>query len=216
MSSAVHQRRPLRQRFAIGLLAAELLTACITWLAAWYFLESIVVTGPVLTIVGLTFAVVVRPLGWWMPLLLGLSAPMVCALGAFTIAIFHLSPEEARGPVIIILTIYLLAFVPAALVAMSQILQSPIHPRVASDAAWRYSMKSLLGLMTVAAVLITLTTAAAKSLPDFPIVFGAFGSTAIVLAGVVAWRFFIQRRRLLHSASAPRPLAAHEWLNAKV
>jgi hypothetical protein len=216
MVSATSQRRSSRQKFAIGLLAAQLLTACIAWLIAWFWLETIVGTGPLLTVIGLALALVVRPFGFWMPLLVGLSGPIVCAVGAFTIALFRLSPGEAQRPILIILTIYLLVAVPAAAVALSQILQLPNHPRVGVDAAWRYSMKALLGMMTAAAILTALATATVKTIPDFPIVFGAFGSTAFVLASVVAWRFFIQRRRILNPTMTPRPLNVREWFDAKV
>jgi hypothetical protein len=192
--TVVLQKRTLRQKLAAILLATQLVIACIAWVLAWYFLESIVATGPILTVIGFAFTMAVRPLNLWAPLLVGLSAPMVCALGAFGIAIFHLSPEEARLPILSILTIYVLVVLHSAAISGVQILQRPNHVSFCPRSAWRYSMKSLLGMMTAVAVLTALATAAFQSVPDFPIVFGAYSFATTSLACIVVWRFSVQRR----------------------
>jgi hypothetical protein len=194
MMTVVLQQRSLRQKCAIILLATQLVMACIAWLAAWYLLESIVATGPILTVIGFAFAMAVRPLNLWVPLLVGLSAPVVCALGAFSIAVFHLGPQEARLPILIILATYLLVALPAAAIAAAQVLQWPNHLSSRPKSTWRYSMKSLLGMMTVVAVLTVLATAVFRSIPDFPIVFGAYSFATTLLACIVLWRFLLQRR----------------------
>jgi len=193
MTVGLQQRSP-RQRWAIILLATQLLVACIAWLAAWYFLETIVATGPILTIIGFAFTIAVRPRNLWAPLLVGLSAPVVCALGAFTIAAFRLNPGEARLPILIMLAIYLLVVLPAAAIAIVRILQWPDPPSPRPQPSWRYSMKSLLGMMTVVAVLTVLATAVFRSIPDFPIVFGAYSFATISLVCIVVWRFLVERR----------------------
>jgi ClpX C4-type zinc finger len=215
MESAVLQRRSLRQKSAIVLLTAQLLVACIAWLAAWYELESIVGTGPLLTIIGLALAIVVRPLGSWTPVLVGLSAPVVCATGAFAIAIFRLGPGEAQYPILFLLTIYLLVTAPAAIVAFTQILHWPIHPRVSKRTVWRFSMKSLLIAMTGIAMLTVAITAAVKSLPDFPVVFATYGAVAFVLAGLIVWRFSTHRQQILNSTTGPQPLMLRELFDRK-
>ena len=195
VTTAVLQQRSFRQKCAIALLTMQLVMACITWLAAWYLLESILATGPLLMVIGFVFAMVVGPLDLWIPLLVGLSAPVVCAVGAFTIAAFRLNPKEAQLPILIILAIYLCVFLPAAAVAVVQILPWPNQQSSRPEPTWRYSMKSLLGAMTAVAVLTVLATAAFQSRPDFPIVFGAYGFATTALACFVVWRFFVQRRR---------------------
>jgi hypothetical protein len=191
--------RPRRQVLAIVLFIAQLLVAIAGLIASWFNVESILATGPLLVVVGLSLAVAVRPLGTWTPLLFGLSGPLISALVAFIIAAFRLGPPDAVWPVITIFAIYLIVLAALATFAIGQIRQWP-H-RSSQLRVWRYSIKSLLGLMTIVAILTAVLASVAKAFYYFPVAFAAFGSVAIVLAGVVVWRFAIQRRRMPHPST---------------
>ena len=193
--------KPRRQILAIALFIAQLLTALAALVASWLNVESILVTCPLLVAVGFALAVAVRPLGTWTPLMLGLSGPLVSAFIAFMIAAFRLEPRDAEWPVLGIFAVYLVAIVPISIVASDQIHQW--HDRLSQPRAWRYSIRSLLGLMTVVAILTAALASFIKTMYNFPVAFAAFGSAAIVLAGVVVWRFLIQRRRMPHPSRRP-------------
>jgi hypothetical protein len=185
-----------RQRTAKALLSAQLLAATGAWIANWVQTETIVVSGPLLTIIGLAMATVTRPWFSWVALFVGLSAPAVCALGAFIIAVFQLGPSEANYPVMALLSIYLLCLVPTATYVFTRILSQPPNPANPSRKGWRYSLKTLLVLMTVVAVFtVVLTSIFELLIHDFPINFALFGSVAIASSIAVAWRFVAERRR---------------------
>jgi hypothetical protein len=210
---ATFRIRPSRQIWAIVLLAMQCVAAIAAWVAARFTVESIVVTGPLLTIIGLALAVAVRRIDVWMPLLFGLSAPVLSALGALIIAVFHLGPDAAQRPILAILSVYLICLVPVAMVVFYQILQWPVYPFVGAPRAWRYSLKALLVLMTAVCVLTALLAGIAKSISrDFPLAFGAFGSVTIVLVGLVARQFYVCRRRMHEPLTTARPVAIDEWL----
>src|SRR4051794_13123356 len=147
MIPAGYKARPRRQNLATGLFVVQLSLAFIALVVCWFNVESIIVTGPLLVLVGLALAVAVRPLGTWTPLFLGLSGPLVSALIAFLIAAFRLQPQQAEWPVFTIFAIYLVLIVPISVVTFGQI--RAWDARLSRSRAWRYSIRSLLGLMTV-------------------------------------------------------------------
>ena len=179
---------------AIGLWAAQVLTAVAMSIAVWVDVESIVFTGPVLSVVGIALAIFTQRLRSWATLLFSLSGPLICALGAFLIAVFHLGPPEAQAPIAGLMTIYLLTAIPAAVIALREILDWDVDSSRQDRWVWRYSMKSLLVVMTGACVLVAVGQwVAGVPLLDFPIVFGAFACATIALSGAVVWRWRAKR-----------------------
>jgi hypothetical protein len=184
------------RRFAIGLCAAQLLTAFGALCGAIIELESIVGTGPVLTVVGLLTAWVTRHYNSRYLLMFGLSAPAVSAFGAILIAGFHWSPPEARAPIITLLTLYALPLIPAALVAGYLILRGTVVTiPLASRTAWQYSLRTLLLTMTAVCIFTAVGQYFARmAIPDFPIVFSTFAMATIALSAAIVWRFVVNRR----------------------
>jgi hypothetical protein len=182
--------RCTRQRTAKALLSAQLLAAMGAWIANTIETETIVGSGPLLTIVGLAMAITTRPWYSWAALFVGLSAPAVCALGAFMIAVFQLGPSEANYPVTALLSIYLLCLVPSATAVFKGVLSQPPNPAIPSPSGWRYSLRTLLVLMTLVAILTVVISSIFELLiRDFPINFALFGIAAILSSVAVAWRF---------------------------
>ncbi len=111
--------------------------------------------------------------------------------GAFVIALFHLDPNEARDPSMVILSVYFLSILLATFVVLAGIRRWPAQPLMCPPRVWRYSLKSMLGLMTAVAVLTAMLTSVVKTVYDFPL----FGSAMAAISAVVVWRFFDARRR---------------------
>ncbi|HEY3392225.1 MAG TPA: hypothetical protein VGK58_05940 [Lacipirellulaceae bacterium] len=193
--------RPARQFIAICVWYAQVL-AILAMLAMVIFfdIETIVATGPTLTVIGLALALVTRPLVNLHVLLFGISAPLICALGALIIAFFELDPGEAYAPILTILSLYALLILPLALLARRTIREWSVTSRP----RWvlRYNMKSLFAAMTGVCVAATILSYLANVALGFPIVFGAFGVIAAALPFVIAWRFRSDRRQLDQSVSS--------------
>jgi hypothetical protein len=186
--------RPVK-KLAIVLCAAQLLTAVGALCRAIIDIESIVGTGPALALIGLFLAVVVRRNESWFLLLFALSAPLVTALGALMIAVFHWGPPEAEAPITALLYVYALAMIPASVVAAHQILRGNVVAVPASQKKWQFSLRSLLVTMTGVCVFAALGQYLARmAIPDFPIVFGTFAFVSSALSAVILRRFFRSRR----------------------
>jgi hypothetical protein len=185
--------RSVRQRFAIGLWYAQVV-AIVAMLAMVVFfdVETIVVTGPTLTLIGVALALVARPLVSWTVLLFSLSAPWICALGAFLIAFFELSPDDAYAPILTIILFYALLISPIAILARRTIRAWSAMTR--TRWALRYNMKSLFVLMTGVCVAAAVLSYLANVALGFPVVFGTFGIIAASIPFLIAWRFRADRR----------------------
>src|SRR3954447_18863230 len=216
MTRELNEPRIRRRSLAIALFALQLLTAVIAWIVAWHNVESIIVTGPLLALLGLALAVAVRPLCAWAPLLFALSAPAVAAVGAFVIAIFHLGPDAAYAPIVILLGTYIFLIIAAAPAVFGKLQRWSSTVSMVKTRAWQFSLKSLLVAMTVIALSTALLTAIMRSLADFPIAFGAFGSIAITIACLVAWRFYSYRKRVIFRPQSSGSLPWDEWLEKKL
>jgi hypothetical protein len=181
------------KKLAVVLCAVQLLAAVGALCGAIIQLETIVGTGPALTIVGLLLAVVTQRFNSWFLMLFALSAPLVCALGALLIAAFHWSPTAARSPIIALLTMYALPVIPASVIASFAILRGNgniVSARPVAQTTWQFSLKSLLLTMTAVCVFAALGQYVVRmAMPDFPIVFGTFAFVSIALSAVILWRF---------------------------
>jgi hypothetical protein len=188
------------KRFAIVLWAAQVLAAVTMLIATLVEIESILGIGPTLSIIGLALAAVTRRLNSWESIAFGLSGPLVCALGATLIAINRWAPSSAERPIAILLTAYVLAAAPLAALSLRAILRWQVIMLPQQQRVWQYSMKSLMLWMTVACVLVAVGQYVARRIADNTnrgdgVVFISFALAAIVLSGVVLWRFLAKRRR---------------------
>jgi hypothetical protein len=185
---------------AIGLWALQLVAAAIAFFACLVDVESIVGTGPALSIVGLLLALATRRLNSWSAVAFGLSGPLVCALGAALIAVGDWSPGEAQQPITILLGAYFLMVMPLAVVSRFAILRWQPVELGKRDHRWRYSMKMLLILMTAVCVVATVGRFVARNFIFGQLVgegyaFMTFALAAALLSGAILWRFLARRRR---------------------
>ena len=181
-------------RWAIGLWYAQSLTTlAMLAMVICFDIETIVVTGPALTAIGLALTLVTRPLASWPVTHFSLSAPLMCAFGALVIAFFELRPGQAYFPILTILTTYTILTSPLALLARRRIRDWPATPRT----RWvlRYNMKSLFVVMTGVSVAAAVLSYLANAALGFPIVFGTFGIIAAALPFIISWQFRADRRR---------------------
>jgi hypothetical protein len=104
------------QMIAVGLaLAAALLE-----------IETIVVSGPLLSASGAIIAGLAAPRGLWRNLFYGLSVPMISLMSFLLIQVFDWGPHAARLPIGILLSLFALASLPFGVQALRE-----VDPRVA-------------------------------------------------------------------------------------
>ena len=186
------RRTALRQRWAIALWGLQVLATLVAAAAAAVDVESIIGTGPALTVAGVALVIVARPARSWWVLAMSLSAPAVCIFCAALIVACEWGPSDAQTPISIIAAGYAVLATPLAAVALRQILDwrsaQPPFP-------WRYSMKSLLMLVTAVCLLAAgYRTLASGSLYGNVNGFVVFILAAVTLVGV-ALALFIKGRR---------------------
>lgn len=179
--------RPLRtgrEKWAIGLWLFQVLGTVATLIAALVEVETIIATFPVLSLLGLSLALIARPLHSWLVVAFGLSAPLVCALCAASIAVFDWGPRSAQDPIARILQVYGLVTVPLAAGAFLRIETRGWHPQgTARD--WRYSLRSMLLLMTALCVVFVLIRIVVLSATGASFGFGLFSLVAIGFSALV-------------------------------
>jgi hypothetical protein len=189
------------RKVALGLWTAQVLVAIGMLVAACVEIETIVGTGPVLTVTGLALAIVTRRLNSWEPIAFGLSGPLICALTATLTAVYRWGPHDAERPVPVLFSAYLVAASPLAFLAFRAILRW--QPLVWSHEkrVWQFSLRSLLVWMTVICVLVAagqyvvLENADAPSRPHREgLVFALFAASAMLLSATILWRFLAKRR----------------------
>jgi hypothetical protein len=160
-------------------------------------LRSVLFSGPVLSLLGLLFASASLSRRSWSYLILGLSAPSICALCAFLIAAFRLGPQWETGwPIAVILVVYSIAISPVAVVVLLDVRRTSPDKEIAP--AWRFSMKTLFVITTVVCFLSVPLRFAVElaELHADSAVFVLFAIFTVVLSTLVAWRFAVRRRTL--------------------
>jgi hypothetical protein len=184
------------KRWALGLWSAQVVMTVAAIIAAAIKLETIVGTGPILSVIGLALARATRPLRSWAAQLFALSGPMVSAFCALLIAVLHWGPDVARRPILTIGAIYILLAIPIAWQSLQQVLQWQVDATSREGTLWQFSLKSLLILTTAAGVLLLPARWILKELPlaNFSIGFGLYAGVTAALAGVALWRFVSRRR----------------------
>jgi hypothetical protein len=91
-------------------------------------IESILVTGPLLAIIGLVLAVLSMRLQSWSTFAFAVSAPFVAALIALMIALCGMGPREAEEPVLVVMSAYFFLVLPVAIFALTAISRWHIAP----------------------------------------------------------------------------------------
>lgn len=121
------------QMVAIGLaLAAALLE-----------IETIVVSGPLLSASGAIIAGLAAPRGLWRNLLYGLSVPLISLMSFLLIQVFDWGPHAARIPIGILLSLFALASLPFGVQALRE-----VDPRVAhTSRPFQFRILTLLLVM---------------------------------------------------------------------
>jgi uncharacterized membrane protein len=187
------------RKLAIALWTAQVLAAVVMFVAAVIEIESIMGTGPALSIIGLMLAAVTWRLNSWEPMAFGVSGPLVCAVGALLIAVNHWNPDKAAGPIPMLFAAYLLAATPLAYLSLRAIWRWQMIMLPQQRRTWQFSMKALMIWMTAVCVLAALGPFVARRLDENPLqgegyIFVTFATGAIILSGAVLWRYFAKRR----------------------
>lgn len=154
--------------------------------------ESIIFTGPLLSIAGLVLAAIACRLQSVTVLVHGLSAPVVCAFGAMLISANQWGPTPARAPITIILVLYTVLCLPLAALAFIRI-RWPILPAAASGPPWwQFSLRSMLFAMTTVCVSIAVGRLLFKNVvrADY-VAFGGYAIACVALSAYVSWRFYV-------------------------
>lgn len=99
----------------------QLLTVIVGLGFARWKVDSIVGTGPILSILGIVLAILSYRKGLLSGVLLGLSAPAFSVMVFLIIFLQNWSPHDAQQPVPVIIGIYLLAVLSTGLLMLTQI-----------------------------------------------------------------------------------------------
>jgi hypothetical protein len=195
------------KNFAIALWLAQVLAAIGMLIAVVIDIETILVTGPILAAVGLLLALATGSIQSWSALAFSLSGPFVTAFISFLIAVFDFSPEEAYTPTIAVLITYLALFWPIAFMAFLRIRRWRTTAIGFNRPVVRFSMKTLLIVMTATCIVIAGGKLLFDSLPpDEAYLFGGFTFTVLVLSSLVVWRCLAYPFRGKISDPSPRQI----------
>jgi hypothetical protein len=154
-------------------------------------IESIVVTGPIFTVLGLVVVLLGAIDGRMMPVWFGLSAGLVSLLIFVLINAKGWGPEPAAFPVTLILLGYELAVIPIGLLALYGIVSRPLMP---SQVPRQFNLRSLLGLMLLAGVDLAIVRLAMHQGTTTLAVIAVGLGVAACLASVVVVVLAIHRR----------------------
>lgn len=177
------------KKLAIGLWIAQLLAAIAMLLATLVNIEFILVTGPILAVLGLLLALASASIQSWSVLTFALSAPFVAAFISLLIAAFHLGPTEARTPAIVVLVTYLVLIGPIAFMSFLRLLRWRTVANRANRPVVRFSLKTLLIAMTATCLVIAAGKLLFEVMPaDETYLFGGFTLFVFVLSGGVVWK----------------------------
>jgi hypothetical protein len=180
---------------AFGLWAAQLVAAVSALVAAMIEIESILVFGPVLSLIGLAMAAITRRLESWTTIAYGLSAPLACAFGATLIALNDWGPPAAGKPIVLILMAYQVLAVPLAIGSFFQIRCWRLRLPDDGRRVWQFSMKTMLIWMSAVCLFAALGQFFVRQAVDNEVlVFGSFATAACAFAAIIVWRSVGVRR----------------------
>ena len=177
------------RKWAIGIWYAQVIASLGAMIAALVNIESIIVTGPLASFLGLALAFIARRLRSRSVLWFGLSAPIMWALCATLIVAFDLGPSEARLPISAVIIVCCALSAPLAVRALRAARHFPSRP---TRVVWQYSLKSLLIVMTLLCLLLVAVRWAINDGSD-KAAFVLFIAVMAALAGLAWWYF---RRRI--------------------
>lgn len=190
------------KKLALGLWVAQVLATIVMLAGSLIEIETIIGTGPALSIIGLTLAVVTRRLNSWEPIAFGLSGPLICALAATLIAVYEWGPREAQRPIPWLLVAYLVSATPLAVLALRSILRWHVMILPNERRAWQFSMKALLVWMTAVCLLAAVVHLfvqrfgrSGSGLGSEKLLFLIFAAATVALSGTVLWRYLAKRRQ---------------------
>jgi hypothetical protein len=120
-------------------------------------IESILGTGPALSVIGLILAFATWPIGSRAVTLFALSAPLISAFCAGLIAWFNWGPEQAHNSIVFISTLYAVLTLPLPALTIRLLWIWPPKESPSQPFALRYSLKSMLWTTTALCILLVLT-----------------------------------------------------------
>ena len=180
-------QRRTRRNIALTLCVIQIVLAFVLPAAASVQIESILGTGPALSVVGLMLAIAARPLGSRAVTLFALSAPLVSELGASLIAWFDWGPRQAHYPIVFISTFYAVLVLPLAALTLRLLWIWPPNESQSQPLVWQYSLRSMLWTTTALCILLVLTKLAVTyERISASIGFGIFAIVTIVLITAVS------------------------------
>jgi hypothetical protein len=150
-----------RQKVAAVLWGAQLLMPFVTFVAAWWKIDSILIIGPMLAAVGYAFAFATWRLHSWRLLAYGLSAPILTTAPILLVAAFRLPVQSIRTVVMLLIGIYTLTMAPLQNAALELIVRrsSDLGAKWASVPRWQFDLKSLFWMMSGLAALVVIARA---------------------------------------------------------
>jgi hypothetical protein len=179
-----------------GLLAASAVVAAV---AALFETESIIVTCPVMAVLGIGLALVAERQRRVALLVHGLIAALATAALALAIAVFHWGPNQAEAPALIILTSTAVASV-ALLSGMPDCWLTADAAEATPPSPVRFSMRTVLLSTTVLCALLAIGRWLEwRGEMAF---FAAYGVATIVASATIALRHVARRKAASTSVAA--------------
>src|SRR4029079_4117832 len=115
-----------------------------------YSIETIIVSFPVMAVLGIAFALITWPLRSWAALAFGLSGPVLTANSAMLIGVNDWSPQEASQPVAALLVCGCLVELFWADRCLRLVRRWPIVEH--KTGKWQFSLRSMMLSTTILAV----------------------------------------------------------------
>jgi hypothetical protein len=139
-------------RIVHALIVLQAASVWIAVAASVVEIESIVVSGPVLSFSGLIIAVCCLPRGWRYGLAFALSVPTISVACFSLIYGLSWSPDDASRPVSLLLFCFGLAEIPLALFALRDVRTGALHP----GRTFQFGVSSLIVLTAAVSIPLAL------------------------------------------------------------
>lgn len=192
------------KNLAVTLWMFQLIAALVMLVAAAIKTESILITGPALSLIGLLLGLATCALQSPAALAFALSAPLVCGLILFLIAAFRWGAREAYLPTVLVLSTYMLLMAPFAIVSGDRLWRwktvTGKPPR-----GFQFGLRTLLIAITACCLLIPIVTYLLKNMRGESFVFRGFTILVVTLSGLVVWRYRACAGRSTAAREAPGP-----------
>jgi hypothetical protein len=197
-----------RRKWTIVALLVQLAVTIFAVAACAVDIETILYSGPALALSGMATVALGRPLCSRPVVAYGLSAPLVCAVGAALIVAFKWGPGEAEEPILVLLAVYTaLIAIPAAVIALPVVFQWQPMRVDRKPFNWQFSLRSLLLVTTAACILVPIVKFAfTERSPNDLWIFGIFIVLSIGLVGLSIFLFVHDLSRRAESRACARPL----------